>query len=55
MNWQGKSVVIVGAGASGLSAAALLRRLGASVALNDKRSEAELGEIAEKARALGVE
>jgi UDP-N-acetylmuramoylalanine--D-glutamate ligase len=46
---------VVGLGASGLAAARLLESRGAHVLVNDKRSEAELGEVAAEARDLGAE
>jgi UDP-N-acetylmuramoylalanine--D-glutamate ligase len=51
----GKNAVVVGAGASGLAAVELLVRGGARVVLNDKRSEAELGDQAVRATEAGAE
>jgi UDP-N-acetylmuramoylalanine--D-glutamate ligase len=51
----GKNAVVVGAGASGLAAAELLVKGGARVVLNDKRTLAELGDVAARAEAAGAE
>ena len=55
MDVRGKRCVVVGAGASGLSAAELLKRRGASVLINDARSREAIGERASAAEALGIE
>lgn len=55
MTLDGKRVVVVGLGKSGLAAARLALREGARVTINDKKSEAELTGPAAEARALGVE
>jgi UDP-N-acetylmuramoylalanine--D-glutamate ligase len=52
---QGKHIVIVGAGKSGLAAVRLCRAQGARVTLNDAKPEALSGSLAEDARALGAE
>ena len=44
--WDGRHVVIVGAGLSGIAAAHLLLDCGARVTLNDARPEAEITEAA---------
>lgn len=49
MEIEGKKVVVIGAGASGLAAARLLAREGARVVLNDHRERAALGEAAASA------
>lgn len=54
MELLGKQVLVVGAGASGMAAAALAKRDGANVILNDRRTGSELGAVGEKADALGV-
>lgn len=51
---NGKHVVVVGLGKSGLAAARLAIREGARVTINDKKTEAELGTSVAEARALGV-
>lgn len=48
-------VLVVGLGKSGLAAVRLLAARGARVIANDRRSEAELGEVAAEARALGAD
>jgi len=48
-------VLVVGLGKSGLASVRLLRRAGARVVANDRRVEAELGDAAAEARALGAE
>ena len=50
----GARVLVVGAARSGLAAAELAARMGAAVTLNDRRSEAELGPLADRARACGA-
>jgi len=52
---QGKRVLVVGLGASGLSAVEVLVNAGAEVIVNDAREETALGERATAARALGAE
>jgi UDP-N-acetylmuramoylalanine--D-glutamate ligase len=52
---QGKRVLVVGLGKSGLAAARLLASRGARVVANDIRSEAQLGAAADELRSLGVE
>jgi UDP-N-acetylmuramoylalanine--D-glutamate ligase len=52
---QGKRVLVVGLGNSGLSAVRLLRARGAKVIANDVRDEAALGEPVRELRGLGVE
>ncbi|MFK7984949.1 MAG: UDP-N-acetylmuramoyl-L-alanine--D-glutamate ligase [Sandaracinaceae bacterium] len=51
----GSRAVVVGAGASGLSAARLLRLQGAAVTVLDRRDAATLGERANEVRALGAD
>lgn len=55
MQVAGKNAVIVGAGASGLAAAALLVRRGARVVVNDGRSRDALGDTATRAEQAGAE
>ncbi len=55
MEFAGKNVVVIGAGASGLAAVRLLLREGARVVLNDHRDRAGLGEAAAQAEAAGAE
>ena len=52
---RGKRFLVVGLGTSGLAAARLLVEQGASVCVNDLRSEAELGARAADVKALGAE
>lgn len=52
---RGKRFLVVGLGTSGLAAARLLVEHGASVLVNDLRSEEELGARAADVRALGAE
>jgi len=54
MTLRGKKVLVVGLGKSGLAAARLAIRQGASVTINDKKSELELAASATEARALGA-
>jgi len=54
LDLSGEKVLVVGLGVSGLSAAAVLRRAGAEVIVNDARDEAALGERVAEARALGA-
>jgi len=49
-----KKCVVIGAGASGIAAAELLTRMGASVTMNDRRTRAELTSRAAKMERLGV-
>jgi len=51
---QGKKVAVVGLGASGLAAARLCLRRGASVVLNDSKPEGELGAAVGSLTALGA-
>jgi UDP-N-acetylmuramoylalanine--D-glutamate ligase len=51
---RSKCAVVVGLGKSGLAAARLLSQAGAHVHVNDKKTEAELGQLAIDARALDV-
>ncbi len=51
---QGKRVVVIGLGASGVAAARLCLRRGASVVANDVKAEAELGEAARGLVAAGA-
>ncbi len=44
MNYEKKNVLVVGMARSGVAAAQLLRAYGATVTVNDSKSEAELGE-----------
>lgn len=50
----GARVLVVGAARSGLAAAELAARHGASVLVNDRRPESELGPAADRARACGA-
>jgi UDP-N-acetylmuramoylalanine--D-glutamate ligase len=52
---QGKRVLVVGLGASGLAAVRVLSGLGARVVANDIREVSELGVTAERVRELGAE
>jgi UDP-N-acetylmuramoylalanine--D-glutamate ligase len=52
---NGKHVVVVGLGKSGLAAARLALREGARVTINDRKSESELAAAAAEARAVGAE
>ena len=54
-DFQGKKVLVVGAGVSGFAAAKILKRLGAKVTLSDAKSEGAIGEDFSKLRALGIE
>jgi UDP-N-acetylmuramoylalanine--D-glutamate ligase len=55
MDVRGKRCVVVGAGASGLSAAELLKARGASVVVNDARGRDAIGVEALESEAHGVE
>ena len=55
MDLSNERVLVVGLGKSGLAAVRLLRKAGARVVANDKRTEAELGDAAAEARALDAE
>lgn len=55
MELQGKRVLVVGLGKSGLGAVRLLASRGARVIANDLRSESELGEAAAQVRAVGAQ
>ena len=50
----GARVLVVGAARSGLAAAELASRHGATVVVNDRRPEADLGPAADRARACGA-
>ncbi len=52
---EGKHIVIVGAGKSGLAAARLCRARGARVTINDAKPDALAGSFSEDAHALGAE
>ncbi len=54
MDFKNKKVVVVGAGISGKSSALILRRLGATVTLNDARSEQQLKEVKSEMEELGI-
>lgn len=54
MIWQGKQVLVVGLGKSGLAAARFLLRRGARVALTDRRSADELADAAAALKGLPV-
>lgn len=54
MELQGKNVLVVGLGASGLAAAKLLVARGATVTVNDKRERDAIGERADAAEAAGA-
>src|SRR5262252_1199027 len=54
MELRGQRVLVVGLGKSGLSAVRVLRGAGADVIVNDLRDEAQLGDAAREARALGA-
>ena len=54
-DFQGKKVLVVGAGVSGFAAAKILKRLGAKVTLSDAKSEDAIGEDFSKLRTLGIE
>lgn len=51
---EGKTVTLVGAGVSNMPLAAFLAERGARLTVRDKKSEEQLGERAEKLRALGA-
>ncbi|MCB9597962.1 MAG: UDP-N-acetylmuramoyl-L-alanine--D-glutamate ligase [Sandaracinaceae bacterium] len=55
MDVTDEKVLVVGAGASGVSAALLLARKGARVTINDLRTRAELGADASRLERAGVE
>lgn len=55
MQVAGKNAVVIGAGASGLAAAALLVRAGARVVVNDSRSREALGDAARDVEVAGAE
>ena len=55
MELRGKRALVVGLGASGLSALRLLARKGARVLANDSREALALGDAAAEARQLGAE
>jgi UDP-N-acetylmuramoylalanine--D-glutamate ligase len=55
MDVTGQRVLVVGLGRSGLAALQLLAARGARPIGNDKRSEAELGEVAARVRGIGAE
>ncbi len=54
MNWDGKQVVVLGLGASGMAAALKLADLGAEVTVRDEGTELALAERAETLRRRGV-
>ena len=55
MDLSTERVLVVGLGKSGLAAVRQLRKAGATVVANDRRSETELGDVVAEARALGAE
>jgi len=54
-NFQGKRILVVGLGKSGLAAVRLLRARGAHVVVNDLRSVEQLGDVALEVHALGAD
>ncbi len=54
LDLKGKRVLVVGLGKSGLAAARLLVEKGAAVTAADRRSLAELGDVADRLAGLGV-
>lgn len=55
MNLEGRRVIVLGLGKSGLAAARLACARGATVLATDRKSEAELGAVAAQLLAAGVE
>lgn len=54
MNFENKGILVLGAGISGMSVAAILQRLGAKVTLSDKRPKDKIGKDFTELEALGV-
>ena len=44
MNWNGKKVLVVGMARSGVAAAKLLHKAGATVVINDNKTAEQLGD-----------
>ncbi|MFD2170821.1 UDP-N-acetylmuramoyl-L-alanine--D-glutamate ligase [Tumebacillus lipolyticus] len=55
MNFQGKNVLVLGVGLSGVAVARLLHKHGAHVVVNDQKTLAEMGGDASELQALGIE
>jgi len=54
MNFDGKKVLVAGVAKSGVSAAVLLKKLGADVTVSDSKTEAQIGDDAEYLRKNNV-
>lgn len=54
-NWQGKHILVVGLGRTGLALCRHLSKHGAVLRATDTRPETELGEAAKELRSLGIE
>lgn len=54
-NYSGMKVAVIGMARTGMAVAEVMRLLGASVTLYDRKPESDLADAVEKARALGVE
>ena len=55
VDWQGRTVLVVGLGKSGVAACRLLRRLGCHVRVSELRDSEELRGVADRLRESGVE